>query len=221
MNETTEIKPDTDAEALVQRAYSVSSAEDAKTLYRDWADTYDHSMVDGLGYLTPQRTARLLAEHAESLDAQVIDIGSGTGLAGVALQAEGFTRLHALDFSPEMLAVAARRGVYNTLIEADLSTRLTMLSDNRYDAMICTGTFTHAHVGADCLAELWRILVPGGILACTVHHDVWDSSGFARTIAKMEAAGNLQTVYRQPGPYYESSERDEGDYIVWQNTGKR
>ena len=214
------ITADDDAEALVQRAYALSSAADSKALYRDWANTYDHSMVDDLGYLTPQLTAKLLAEHIDSRDAQVLDVGSGTGLAGVALHAAGFTQLHALDFSPEMLAVADRRGIYQTLIEADLTNTLTMLTDDQFDAMICTGTFTHSHVGAECLAELWRILVPGGILACTVHHAIWDSSGFARTIAKMESAGDLRTVYRKPGPYYASSDGDEGDYIVWKNTSK-
>ena len=130
----------------------------------------------------------------------------------------------ALALIPEAIAFSIIAVSYTHLraheTEADLTTALTMLADNRFDAMICTGTFTHSHVGADCLAELWRILVPGGILACTVHHAVWDSGGFARTIAEMESAGSLRTVYRQPGPYYASSDGDEGDYIVWKNNGK-
>jgi len=204
------------AEALVKRAYTVSNDEESKALYRDWANSYDTAMVDGLGYLTPTLTARLLAEYCHDREARVLDIGSGTGLAGVALQAEGFTQLDALDFSPEMLAEAARTGAYQTLIEADLNAPLSMIPDNQYSAMICTGTFTHAHVGASCLNELWRILAPGGLLACTVHHDVWASSGFADQIAQMESGQQLETLHQQPGRYYSSSDQIEGDYIVWQ-----
>jgi len=76
----------TDAAALVQRAYALSSAEESKALYRDWATSYDQSMLDGLGYLTPTLTAELLTRHLDARDAAILDIGSGTGLAGVALQ---------------------------------------------------------------------------------------------------------------------------------------
>jgi len=209
----------TDAAALVQRAYALSSAEESKALYRDWATSYDQSMLDGLGYLTPTLTAELLTRHLDARDAAILDIGSGTGLAGVALQAAGFTQLDALDFSREMLEVAASRNVYQRLIQADLSAPLSMLGDHHYAAMICTGTFTHAHVGASCMSELWRILAPGGFLACTVHHDVWISSGFRDTVAHMESLGVLRTLHQKPGRYYATSEHDEGDYIVWQRLG--
>ncbi len=203
-----------EAAALLARAYALKDAGEARALYREWATSYDATMLEGLGYLTPARTADLLAAYAEGRDCRVLDVGSGTGLAGAALAAHGFTNIDALDFSPQMLAVAQARGVYAKLIEADLTQPLALPSDS-YDAMICTGTFTHAHVGAQCLDELFRVLAPGGMFACTVHKDVWHSAGFSVKIASLERAGTLAVLYHQPGIYYRGSVEPEGYYCVW------
>ena len=203
-----------EASDLVERAYSVSDPDEAKELYRDWAESYDASMVDGLAYLTPSRTAEMLARHLADHEAPVLDVGCGTGLAGAALRAHGFSEIDAIDFSPEMLAVAGRRGIYGRLVEADLTKSLP-IADAAYSAWICTGTFTHAHVGADCLDELLRILRPGGLLACTVHNDVWEPMGFAAKFASLTASGALSEVENVQGPYYETDTEPEGRYLTY------
>ncbi len=205
---------DQKAEKLVARAYAVETDAESKALYSDWADTYDQSMMDGLGYLTPTNTAELLAQHAPDKNALVLDVGAGTGLAGVELSNRGYRNLHAVDFSAEMLDVAGKRGIYGKLIEADLNRPLE-ISENTYDAMICTGTFTHAHVGAACLDELFRILKPGGIFACTVHKDIWEPAGFEEKVPAMEQSGLVQTLTKDMGTYYSTSTEKEGWYIVW------
>lgn len=204
------------ADALVARAYALETPEDANALYRDWAVTYDRSMVDELGYLTPQKTAELLQQHCDEPGACILDVGAGTGLAGAHLHQLGYQRLHALDRSAEMLAVAQARGVYQHIIHADLTQPLSMIDDQTYDAMICTGTFTHAHVGAVCLPELFRGLKVGGVLVCTVHHDVWEPAGFARMMETLHVDQQVRTVYQQPGAYYRDATINEGDYLVWQ-----
>ena len=201
-------------EELLARAYALSDEAEAKALYRDWATTYDSAMLDGLGYLTPARTASLLADSLQDTNARILDVGCGTGLAGVELASRGFKQIDALDFSPEMLDVAGARGIYAERIEADLNAPLA-LADACYDAMICTGTFTHAHVGAACLDELFRVLRPGGLFACTVHKDVWQPAGFEDKIAELEQAGTLEVLVHEPGTYYAASTQSEGFYILW------
>jgi len=205
---------DPDADALLARAYAVKNDAEAHQLYTEWGETYDRTMLDGLGYRTPAHTADLLHRHLDTPGAMLLDVGSGTGLAGAALAKLGAYTMDALDYSAAMLEVARHRGVYRELIEADLNAPLA-LPDEAYDALICTGTFTHAHVGANCLGELFRILKPGGLFACTVHKDIWEPQGFAETTAAMADAGTLETVLFEPGEYYAESPEPEGWYILW------
>jgi predicted TPR repeat methyltransferase len=205
---------DNEAEAILARAYALKDAAQARALYRDWARTYDETMLSGLGYLTPSRTAELLAAYLADKSTRILDAGSGTGLAGVELARLGFHNLDALDFSREMLAVAQARDIYGNLVEADL-TRPLPLADASYDAIISTGTFTHGHVGASCLHELFRVLRRGGIFACTVHRDVWHAAGFEETTRELALGGRLVELWREPGTYYAASTEPEGYFCAW------
>ena len=208
-----------DAERMLQQAYGLQDDTDMQAFYRDWAENYDSTMMNGLAYLTPARTSQLLAHWLADREAAIIDIGCGTGLAGAELANQGYRVIDGLDFSGEMLAVARRSGVYRDLLEADLNRPLDIASQS-YAAMICTGTFTHAHVGAACLDELFRVLKPNGLFACTVHLDVWEPAGFAEKTEALEQAGTIETLVRKPGPYYADSPKDDGEYILWRKTGQ-
>ncbi len=91
---------------LLERAYALDNDADARKLYRDWAATYDDTMLAGLGYLAPRLVSDLLSTRVSDLTGRVLDVGAGTGLAGQELHTRGFTRLDAFDYSAEMLAVA-------------------------------------------------------------------------------------------------------------------
>ena len=81
-----------------------------------------------------------------------------------------------------------------------------------YDDLASTGTFTHGHVGAECLPELLALLVPGRPFIFTLHRDVWDEGGFgtglqALTDAKVAAvrsrkADRLFADYKEPAGWY-------------------
>ncbi|MEL7429638.1 MAG: class I SAM-dependent methyltransferase, partial [Pseudomonadota bacterium] len=149
-------EPDPD-KALLERAYSLETESETRALYRDWAASYDQTMLSGLKYLTPAKTAAMLEREVEDRNALVLDVGCGTGLAGENLAALGFSTIDGMDYCAEMLdtARAKQHGgkpVYQRLIEADLTLHLPV-ADQTYDHMICTGTFTHAHVGAEALRE--------------------------------------------------------------------
>lgn len=209
------IPPGVDAEsaALLERAYGLQTPADSRALYRDWAASYDRTMEDGLGYVSPVRLAERLALHVPERNSRVLDVGCGTGLAGRYLAGLGFGRIDGLDVSPEMLAMARSTGHYERLVEADLTRRLP-LADGIYDAAICTGTFTHGHVGADCLPEILRVLRPGACFACTVHRDVWDGMGFGAAFEALARDGVIAIRHAEPGPYYLNSPAADGRYCV-------
>jgi len=200
---------------LLDRAHALSSEAETKALYEEWAGTYDKTMVEGLGYLSPQKAAQLLGRFVAKKNAHILDVGTGTGLVGQELAALGFTNIDGIDYSPPMLEVARKRGVYGTLIEADLNEPLK-LENSSYDAIICIGTFTHGHVGANCLNELFRILKPGGRFITAIRKSYWEPAGFAAKVEYLTRTGVLKTVSSEENTNYTDSKEAESYFLVWE-----
>src|SRR3954462_2181023 len=105
----------------IARARSLYSVEDEAKLYEIWASTYDDDVFGESGFTGSMRIAELLATFLPDPDSAVIDLGCGTGAVGRRLAQLGVTTVDGVDLSPEMLAVAARTGVYRSLTVADLN----------------------------------------------------------------------------------------------------
>ena len=202
----------TESERLLDRAYALASPEEAQSLYRDWAVSYDQHLRRELFYVAPARLASLLTEFVIDPEAKVLDVGCGTGLVGECLVQHGLNQIDGLDFSPEMLAVARAKGVYEDLVCADLNAELA-LPDAGYDAAICCGTFTHGHVGADALKGILRLIKSGGVLACTVHRDIWQEAGFEEEMEELQEQGVVAVEEIRDQPYFDGAEA-EGKYLV-------
>lgn len=202
------------AAALLERAYDLQGDAQSRALYRDWADTYDETMLQGLGYRSPATVAGLLGVHLAERSAPVLDIGCGTGLVGRALAPLGCSVIDGLDRSPEMMAVAARYGGYRHFVAADLNRPLP-LADASYAGAACAGTFTHGHVDATCLDELFRVLRPGAPFAFTVKLEVWEPLGFRDTLARLERAGRITQAAFTHDRHYDTSAQPDGVFCVY------
>ena len=197
---------------LLERAYGLETPKQALELYRDWATTYDTHLGQGLHYCAPSRIAEILAQVLEERLSLILDIGCGTGLVAESLARHGFKLCDGLDFSPEMLEVAEQKGIYRSLIEADLEKPLE-IAEGSYDAAICCGTFTHGHVSRQALTEICRLLKRGTPLACTIHNHLWEEAGFSLEIERLEGCGiaTLESVTEEP--YFDGAPAD-GKYCV-------
>jgi ubiquinone/menaquinone biosynthesis C-methylase UbiE len=191
-------------------AYGLQTPEDARALYRDWAESYDHDFAQGMDYRVPSRVAELFAEHAGERDSPILDVGAGTGLIGVQLAKLGLSGLHALDISPEMLAVAMRRGCYARSIEADLTERLP-LPDDAFGGVVSAGTFTHGHVGPDAFDDLLRVARAGALFVLAINAAVFDSAGFGAKLARLPIVGLTLHDERIYGPGADAAHR--GDLV--------
>jgi len=183
---------------ILEKVYSMKGGpDDCRDAYRDWAASYEKDTVGDMGYVAPTVVADKLAELAAP-GARVLDAGCGTGLAGVALAERGFSRIDGMDISPEMLALAREKNVYDDLREEDLTGTLSYDSAV-YDAVSCVGTFTHAHVGPAGFDELLRVTRPGGVIVATVHEDVWPD-GYEERFETLRTSGSaaLRSVERAP-----------------------
>lgn len=173
------------------RSLKAKDTNELLQAYGEWADSYDEDLTGEWGYVAPATTARMLQEALGHTTARVMDAGCGTGLVGEAMAELGFTDIDGLDFSQEMLDRAQEKGVYKRLMRADLNQRLD-IERGSYDAVICIGTFTLAHVGPAALDELIRIARPGAPVCFTVRDEWWKASDFATHVEQLEQAGAWQ-----------------------------
>ena len=134
--------------------------------------------------------------------ARVLDAGCGTGLVGEVLRRLGYENIDAMDYSEDMLSEARKKSVYKELMQEDLSRRMD-IPDNAYDATICVGTFTYAHVGPEAFEELLRITRPGGIICFTIRDGAYEEYGYRDKMLEMEATAK-----------WELQELREADYLV-------
>ena len=196
-------------------AYALETPEDNLRLYGTWAESYDTDFVEATTYRFPEVVVRSYLELGGGQPC--LDVGCGTGVLGEHFP-DGFD-VDGLDLSPEMLAVARRKGHYRNLIEANLKEPLP-LPDASYTGLVSAGTFTHGHVGAEALPELVRILAPGALGVITVRPQVWMDLDFEPTFEALAADGLVthphraeELVYADPARAPEGHGKDTG-YIV-------
>ena len=69
-------------------------------------------------------------------DLKIIDVGAGTGLIGIELQKLGYSNLHALDISPEMLKEAKKRNISKRFFCVGLSDQqISEIQTGEFDAL--------------------------------------------------------------------------------------
>lgn len=190
----------------LEEAYEINGPEDARRMYGDWAATYDESFGAAWGYIAPREIAAILKAEFAS-DEPILDAGAGTGLVGEHLRD---LTVDAFDITPEMLDQARAKGIYRDCILGDL-TKPIALPDGVYGAVISCGTFTHGHVGPECLPELLRITRPGALFVCGTIPAVLDGARFGSELAKLVAQELIEPVRFRDIPIYEGANHPHRD----------
>jgi L-histidine N-alpha-methyltransferase len=210
-------RADSRLDAIWSRAYRAKTPDDLKSLYADWAATYDddHEQVGFFGHTL---TAAVLARHLTRRDSsRVLDAGAGTGAAGEALSALGFNDLVAADLSEDMLDQARAKGIYTQLVVADLSLPVDSFGDDSFDAATLVGVFSYGQAPAETLDEIIRLVRPGGAIAFTMRTDFHaeDAMGVASRMRELERKGRwLQIECTEPAPYLPGKDAD-ARFQVW------
>jgi len=200
----------------LDEAYSVKTPDDNRRLYAKWAATYESSFVDAKQYRYPKAIAEVFNDVVPAVT-RILDIGTGTGLTGMYI-----TRLRpavvidGMDISPEMLAQAKLKTredgsvVYRELYERDL-TKAVPNENSTYGALFSSGTFTHGHLGPECLRNLLPLLANDGWLVVGVNNEHFESKGFAGELDSLVALGTIQTPEIMRIDVYESGSVHYGD----------
>jgi glycosyltransferase involved in cell wall biosynthesis/SAM-dependent methyltransferase len=102
--------------------------------------------------------------------AEVLEAGCGSGVGTKLLLAAGAAHVVGLDYNPEALALARSRAAdpraeYH---QWDLNQTPLPLADGRFDVVVCLEVLEHVREQRALLAELRRVLKPGGRLIVSV-----------------------------------------------------
>jgi predicted TPR repeat methyltransferase len=107
-----------------------------KNLFDAYADHYDLHLLQSLDYQVPEQLLHavqtVIKNKTATLD--ILDLGCGTGLCAIPFKPLTKT-LTGVDLSPNMLAMAAEKKIYDDLVAANFVTFLTE-KDAAYDLII-------------------------------------------------------------------------------------
>ncbi|GJE47847.1 2-methoxy-6-polyprenyl-1,4-benzoquinol methylase, mitochondrial [Methylobacterium tardum] len=146
-----------------------------RALFDGYAPRFERHLVEGLGYVGPDLVRDALPPEPPHLGT-ALDLGCGTGLMGAAIR-NRVGHLAGVDLSPGMLALARAklqnaRPLYDRLVEGELTAFL--VGEPAVSADLCLAADVLIYVAdlGPVLAEMGRVLRPGGLAAFTVQsHD--------------------------------------------------
>jgi predicted TPR repeat methyltransferase len=148
-----------------------ASDDYVQKIFDSFAASFE-SKLARLNYRAPELISDALVQvglpQSRALD--ILDVGCGTGLCGPLL-APYARSLVGMDLSVGMLKHAAEKGVYDELIQAELTEYLSRQHD-RFDVIVSADTLVYFGALEAVAAAAANALRPGGLLAFTVEEEV-------------------------------------------------
>jgi predicted TPR repeat methyltransferase len=134
-----------------------------RNLFDDYAERFDKHLIAGLGYRLPKIIAEKIRAAYPTPTLNVLDLGCGTGLVGVALgKINGY--LVGVDLSEKMIEQAVKHNVYSRFHIADVVEALTATDASEYEVIVGADLLVYISDITSFVAESHRVLRPSGIL---------------------------------------------------------
>lgn len=132
-----------------------------------------------------------------------MDIGSGTGIVGQAMQNAGFTKLHALDVSTNFLDAVRERGFYcehhNFFLGRGVDQFPAELK-NHFDVITASGVWMPGHMPNAALDDVHVALKVGGVLVTAMRNTMWQNGvaeGYKEKFESLINAGKFEVVKKE------------------------
>jgi predicted TPR repeat methyltransferase len=144
-------------------------------LFDDYAERFDDHLVKELGYRGPQSLRAAIPDQPVGQTLDILDLGCGTGLCGAAFRDLART-LTGIDLSPQMLARAEARGIYNRLIQGSVPDALNHASA-AFDLILAGDLLIYIGHLAPLFPAIRKALRPAGRFVFQV--EAYEHPGFA------------------------------------------
>jgi predicted TPR repeat methyltransferase len=136
-------------------------------LYARFSAFYESQMRDELGYEGPERLLKAIRDVVgDHQIPSVLELGCGTGLFGQLLKPRAL-RLLGVDLSPEMVAVAAERDLYDQVEVAEITRWLDDCRET-FDLIVACDTLIYFGDLRQVVCRAVKHLRPGGAIAFSV-----------------------------------------------------
>ena len=186
-------------EKFLNQTYQLETPEDTFAHYEAWAETYDEEITEN-DYAQPRRCAAALAQYSSSCEINVLDIGCGSGLSGMALSDSGFKNIDGCDFSPAMLEKAMNTDVYKKLFLADINQELNIEAET-YDAVSAVGVLAFAHIRTEALRQMLRTIKSEGLLVIGLNEHYWEGDSVGEKIRSLVEEGEVELLFEEYGEH--------------------
>lgn len=163
-----------------------------------FAGEFDRHLVDDLDYRVPQQLAALLRGHLGEARLDTLDLGCGTGLVGDALGALARS-LVGINLSAQMLDVARRKGRYDVLHHADVTTWLATADPAAFDRVVAADVFIYLGDLERVFEEVAHCLRPGGAFAFSVESCAGEDYRLLPSGRYAQSAAYLQRLAARQG----------------------
>lgn len=151
------------------------------------------------GPVTPQTTGTILDSARVTAGCNVLDVCTGHGVVALAASRRGAI-VSAVDFAEAMLSAARRNvpGADCRLADA----QALPYADNTFDAVVCGYGIPHVPRPDRVLAEMRRVLRPGGRVAISVWAQPSPTNGAGVLMSAVKAHGRLDlSLPHGPDPF--------------------
>lgn len=135
-------------------------------LFDGYAKNFEFSLLENLNYKAPTIISNYLRTLIPSnkFFYDILDLGSGTGLAGEALFDLAKT-LVGIDLSREMLEIASKKKIYSRLVQDEIHHALDKEQSASFDIIVSSDVFIYIGDLKSIFDSTFKILKPGGFFA--------------------------------------------------------
>ena len=190
----------------------LTGGADTRDHYNAWAPSYDSDMKAD-GYVAPTRAAAALAAVVDAREAPLLELGCGTGLAGEALRAAGFSCIDGIDFAASMLERARAKAIYRELIEADLGEGVAV-AKGAYAHAAAVGVLSPGHAPAQVIDQVLSILPAGGCFVFSLSNRAAAVPDYKVRITENVDCGVADLMSREYGAYLPGSALKANLYVL-------